>query len=709
MFLSFKQVLTFSSFSLGTLLINASEENGSALSYTRSPIEFINAQYRNQLVFFYSGIGGGPVAALAKHFTAIEPFAVRLHQLAGVLKPHGINLVDLLTVENSAENSSLTAKFVSTTAFQVLLTDLLTTQLELVPEAIVGHSFGEIAAAYAQGYLTAEEALLVAFHRGQVLEQARAEIPVGLMAAVGLSAAEVTARLPEKDKAKKGGARKGGVFVACNNAPKLVTVSGEATAVRAFVSKLAEEGVFVRELDSAQYPLHTPYLEVVKERLLGRLEAVFAATRGSGSAVAASQGKGTKMAKSFSSAPTSSESLKWISTCQPPETMEELHAASRGETLSSNTSSFTTRLAHYFLENLLSPVAFTGALNRLTEGAIILEFAGRELFEKVITGRPGANANASNTAATSFTYLPLMRTASRGTPEALVTVLSALYRLGFNPAVERLYPSVRWPVARGTQSLSSLLRWEHKETYLVKRYPDHFNKATAADLVVEIDPENPEFDYLYHHVIDGRTILPGTASLVFAWKRYADSRAIPWNRLPVLFEDVQLRRPVFLDRHSKTVLRVRLLEPTGEFRLLEGANLVATGTIRELKSPEGFALQHMLSQTVYDQLNADCGGMTTIGNEDIYKDYRVRGYEYGPKFRGIVDFSTDFKRHSYGSVRWAGHMIAYLDSLLQMGGPVVPVKELIVPVVFSYLKIDPNVLFKEIDVSRKGCLEIKVF
>ena len=146
----------------------------------------------------------------------LDIFSSKLYQLALVLKPHGINLVELLTSESSEAliRDSVTAKFVSTTAFQIIFTDILVKDLELTPEVIVGHSFGEILAAYAQGYISAEEAVLISYNRGMVLEQARKEIPIGLMAAVGLSANVATDMCPKY------------VFVACNIAPKLVTLSG---------------------------------------------------------------------------------------------------------------------------------------------------------------------------------------------------------------------------------------------------------------------------------------------------------------------------------------------------------------------------------------------------------------------------------------------------------------------------------------------------
>ena len=65
---------------------------------------------------------------------------------------------------------------------QVALVKLLR-EIGLVPNGIIGHSVGEIACGYADGSLTAEEAILAAYWRGVCIEEAKLE--PGGMAAVG--------------------------------------------------------------------------------------------------------------------------------------------------------------------------------------------------------------------------------------------------------------------------------------------------------------------------------------------------------------------------------------------------------------------------------------------------------------------------------------------------------------------------------------------
>ena len=78
---------------------------------------------------------------------------------------------------------SILNPLIGITATQIALFDVIS-DLGIEPEKIIGHSFGEIACAYADGCLTLEQAMLCSYWRGKV---EGSSIPNGKMAAVGLS------------------------------------------------------------------------------------------------------------------------------------------------------------------------------------------------------------------------------------------------------------------------------------------------------------------------------------------------------------------------------------------------------------------------------------------------------------------------------------------------------------------------------------------
>lgn len=85
-----------------------------------------------------------------------------------------------------------------------------------MPAAVVGHSSGEVAAAYAAGLLSLEEAITVAYYYGQAAKRSGSD---GAMAAVGLGVAGVSEFL------------RPGVVVACENSPTSTTISGDSHAL----------------------------------------------------------------------------------------------------------------------------------------------------------------------------------------------------------------------------------------------------------------------------------------------------------------------------------------------------------------------------------------------------------------------------------------------------------------------------------------------
>ncbi|CEJ86639.1 hypothetical protein VHEMI04162 [[Torrubiella] hemipterigena] len=110
------------------------------------------------------------------------------------------------------------------TAVQIALLDLFAS-LGVTPAAVVGHSSGEIAAAYAAGGLTAYEAIVAAFLRGATT---KVQTQQGGMAAVGLG----------WEVAKKHIAP--GVVIACDNAPNSVTLSGDVDKLEQVVAAVKE-------------------------------------------------------------------------------------------------------------------------------------------------------------------------------------------------------------------------------------------------------------------------------------------------------------------------------------------------------------------------------------------------------------------------------------------------------------------------------------
>ncbi|HET9381778.1 MAG TPA: type I polyketide synthase, partial [Streptomyces sp.] len=132
------------------------------------------------------------------------------------------------------------------------------------PDAVLGHSQGEIAAAYVAGALSLEDAARVVALRSRAI--AARLSGRGGMASVALSAEDVGARLePWADR----------VDVAAVNGPSSVVVAGDTQALAEALEVLSGDGVRVRRI-AVDYASHTRHVEDIREDLAEALAPVTA-------------------------------------------------------------------------------------------------------------------------------------------------------------------------------------------------------------------------------------------------------------------------------------------------------------------------------------------------------------------------------------------------------------------------------------------------
>ncbi|GAW25365.1 putative acyl transferase acyl hydrolase lysophospholipase [Rosellinia necatrix] len=147
------------------------------------------------------------------------------------------------------------------TAVQIALVQLLRAT-GVIFTAVVGHSSGEIAAAYAAGYLSAEDAIRIAYFRGLFLDRACAG---GAMLAVGTT-------LEDASKLCNLRSMQGRICIAAINSPTSITLSGDSDAIQDAQEIFEDENKFTRlvKVDKAYHSHHmTPiadiYLQAIRD------------------------------------------------------------------------------------------------------------------------------------------------------------------------------------------------------------------------------------------------------------------------------------------------------------------------------------------------------------------------------------------------------------------------------------------------------------
>ncbi|WP_159397496.1 type I polyketide synthase [Sorangium cellulosum] len=133
--------------------------------------------------------------------------------------------------------------------------------LGVEPSAVVGHSQGEIAAAFVAGALSLEDAARIAALRSKALTTVAGK---GAMAAVELGASDLHSYLaPWGDR----------LSIAAINSPRATLVSGEPAAVDALLDTLAAAQVFARKI-RVDYASHSAQMDAVRSELLRGLEGL---------------------------------------------------------------------------------------------------------------------------------------------------------------------------------------------------------------------------------------------------------------------------------------------------------------------------------------------------------------------------------------------------------------------------------------------------
>ena len=206
------------------------------------------------------------------------------------------------------------------TAVQVALVDLLR-NWGVSPTAVVGHSSGEIAAAYAAGLLNSTQAILVAYFRGYSVGKLRSQ---GTMMAAGVSAETAKSLIETKELQEN-------VRVACVNAPESVTLSGASDGIEALRHEFQDQKKFARKLETGGRAYHSYMMKEIGALYQDLLTPLFAD--------ASSETPTT--AKMYSSVGHSPDELRIFEG--------------------------RTDWAAYWRQNLEQPVQFSGALASLAE------------------------------------------------------------------------------------------------------------------------------------------------------------------------------------------------------------------------------------------------------------------------------------------------------------------------------------------------------
>ncbi|KAI8964593.1 hypothetical protein F5Y11DRAFT_355477 [Daldinia sp. FL1419] len=220
------------------------------------------------MAFIFTG-QGAQYANMGADLLKYPLFKTTLQQINEIYKSLGCkwSLFDELHNKENIDRPEYSQPL--STAIQLGLTELLKS-FGVVPKAVVGHSSGEIAAAYAVGALSLLAACKVSYFRGQLAGQLRASSSSPeAMISVNLSEDEVPGYLQKisEEVASQ-------INIACINSPLNCTLSGKESAIDLAKVQLDKDGIFAQKLKTG-VAYHSPSMSKIADeyiRLMGSLD-----------------------------------------------------------------------------------------------------------------------------------------------------------------------------------------------------------------------------------------------------------------------------------------------------------------------------------------------------------------------------------------------------------------------------------------------------
>ncbi|XP_022181594.1 fatty acid synthase-like [Myzus persicae] len=353
----------------------------------------------------------------------------------------------------------------------------------------------------------------------------------------------------------------------------------------------------------------------------------------------------------------------------------------------------------YFVNSLSSQLSLQDSLVKCPEKAIYVQILAQTRAQNYIASNLHSSARHVN-----------LITNPNDMYKQLLLSVGDLFNVGLQPQIEHLHPPVQFPVSARTPMIQSLVEWDHSIKWNVVTFCGK-PSSKAGEIVLNVDVDSNKFSYLKNNRIDDLLILPYAGYLSLVWQGFAELLHQEQNEMPVVFKNVEFLRKTIIPENGVVKFVLNVLS-SGEFELKESDSIVVSGQISTSATVEKELLK--LATPKYQKPQ-----YLPLDSADVYKELRLKGYDYHGPFRGIQKVD-----HTGYHVNFDGNWLAFLENLFQI--PVLQLDnyKLFTPKFVKKVVIDPTkqqtqaenssngnvipaIYYKYVDVIKAGSVEVR--
>ena len=228
--------------------------------FIQYPGDAVNSE--SKMAFVFCGMGPNWRGSVKHLYATVPIFRDTVNVCDSVFKDQfNLSIVPVIQDDPPPSNlPSLTLAHARLFTIQVALAELWKSW-GIVPDAVVGHSIGEAAAACSAGWLSLVDGATVIAHRTEIVEKSRIS---GDMYAIQIEPAVLEKMLSREKQS---------IYVAACNSPRSFTLAGDSEQLAMWMKKAESNIQFSRNLE-IDIPFHTPLIDTCGDKILHSLKGV---------------------------------------------------------------------------------------------------------------------------------------------------------------------------------------------------------------------------------------------------------------------------------------------------------------------------------------------------------------------------------------------------------------------------------------------------